>query len=197
MTLSDLPEHLAGIRERIIQQGKERVALAAATAMKAEMIDRIFNRGEASDGSAIGDYSTKPGYYTKEQFVRKAAFKPQGKNGFKGEKVVYNKQTGKGKIVKKKPQSMYLKAGYTEFRDIQGRKTNTKNYKLTGSLEKSIQVYKDQQDIIIAIKDKHESDKRHGLEAQDGKAVFKPSAKDIKVYKDAIKNEVEYLRNNI
>lgn len=186
MNLADLAPRLEEIRENLIKGAQERVILAAATAMKAEMQDRIFNRGEDIHGSAIGDYSTKASYFTKDKFVRKAAFKPQGKNGLRGVKEK-----------KAIPKSMYLKEGYKEFRDIQGRKTDTKNYKLAGSLEKSIQIVKDGKDTLIAITDADESNKRHWLEAQDNKQVFRGGKTDYKVFKQAVSDEIEYLRNNI
>lgn len=197
MTLEELGPRLQEIRDKLVKEAQERVLIAAATAMKAEMQDRIFNRGEDINGGKIGNYSEKASYFTKDQFVRKSAFKPQGQNGFKGERVVYDKKSKTGKVVKKVPKSMYLPDGYKEFRDIQGRKTDTKNYKLTGSLEKSIQVVKKGNEILIAITDGDESKKRHWLEAQDDKQVFKGSKSDFKVFTQAVSDEVEYLRNNI
>lgn len=182
MRLEDLPARLEEIKNKVIEQGKTRVVAAGATAMKAEMVDRIFNRGEDANGSKIGDYSTKEAYYSKEDFVRKSAFKAGGKGG---------------KSKTKTPKSMYLKDGYKEFRDIQGRKTDTMNFKLTGSLEKSINVVKDNEDIVIAITDDHESKKRQGLEKHVGKKVFTGSKSDYQVFKAAVRNEIEHLRNSL
>jgi|GEM_PF-5687542 len=197
MTLEELAPKLQEIRDKLVNEARERVMIAAATAMKAEMQDRIFNRGEDVNGGKIGNYSQKAAYFTKEQFVRKSAFKAQGQNGFKGERVVYDKKAKTAKVVKKPPQSMFLKEGYKEFRDIQGRKTDTKNYKLTGSLEKSIQVVKKDKEILIAITDADESKKRHWLEKQDNKEVFKGSKSDLKVFRQAVSDEIEHIRHSL
>lgn len=189
--LEGLEAHLATIKQRIIDDVRDRALFAAAISMKGEMIDRVFNRGEDSDGGQIGQYSTEPAYFTKEQFIRKGAFKGQGK-GTDGSPVRGKKKDGSTR------QSMYLKEGYREFRDIQGRQTAKKDYRLSGSLEKSIQAVRiDETSVAVAITDERESKKRKGLEAQDNKPVFAPSKTDIEGFEFAMKDELEHLRHTL
>lgn len=183
MENNELRAALAALKEELVTEVQDRILLAAAFTLKAEMIDRIFNRGLASDGAKIGDYSTTPAYFAKADFVRKSAFEKRGKTN-----------TGDFKNGKAR-RSMYLPTGYKEFREIQGRKVDTKNFKMTGSLEKSINVLRDGDQTVIGITDGKESAKRHGLEEQVGRPVFPPSDADFETFTEAVFDEIEAIFN--
>ena len=121
----------------------------------------------------MGGYSTKPSYYSKEEFVRKSAFKPQGK------------PTKDGKV--RKGKTMFLAGGYSEFRDIQGRKTDHKNLKLTGSLEAGINVVKNENAALYGTTSPLESAKFEGLEEQYG--VFGLTIGEQQFLKDEITDQ--------
>lgn len=95
--------------------------------------NRIFTRGRNSKGRKIGSYSTNPMYVsiaaqkkkTGSQ-IRNSGLKPQGKDG--------SKQFKSGK----KKRSMYLKSGYSEFRQVVGRQNRFVDFNLTGNLSASI-----------------------------------------------------------
>ena len=108
-------DRLSEIARNLDEKMPSLIATQSMVELEAEWKDRIFGRGEMSDGSKIGDYSTKPSYFTKDSFIRANAFKPQGKKN-KG-----NFKNGEQR------KSMYLPGGYSEFRDIQGRENEFVN----------------------------------------------------------------------
>lgn len=64
---------------------RERLGVVACNQVNAEVKRRVFRDGVAMDGSQIGRYSTKPGYFSVSQpGLPKIA--PKGKNGSKREK---------------------------------------------------------------------------------------------------------------
>lgn len=176
-----MPDFVESLKERIKTEIQDRILFAAGFALKAEMIDRIFNRGENSAGEKIGDYSTRPGYFSEDKFIRKSAFKKQGK------KATGDHANGKAR------RTMYLPGGYKELRDIQGRKTDFVNLKYSGSLEKSINVLRHEKDVVIAITDGDESNKRHGMEKHFGEAIFPPSEADLAAFDAAVWGEIEHF----
>lgn len=120
----------------------------------AEHKDRIFYKGIKSDGNEIGNYSQKSSYYNKDKFIRKTAFVPRGKNN-------------KGKFKNgNKRKTMYIKEGYSGFRDIQGRESKKKNYKYSGSLERSLNIVNFAGYIIYGCTSELESKKIKVLENQ-------------------------------
>lgn len=160
------------------------IATSIMVELEAQHKQRIFGEGRKSDGSKIGEYSKKSGYYSKKKFVRKGAFKPQGKddvgvdeNGKKKARLTYqvvDSYSGKKKTIayvkstEKNRKTMYLAEGYSEFRDIQGRQTDHVDWKLTGSLERSIGVVKLADAVLYGVRDAEESKKLEGLTERYG-----------------------------
>lgn len=118
--------------------------------LEAKHKQRIFSEGLNSDGEKIGEYSKESGYYSKEIFIRKGAFKQQGKD-----------KKGKFKNGKER-KSMFLPGGYTEFRDIQGRQTEFVNIKFSGSAERGIGIVKLGSSTLYGTRDLKESKKLEG-----------------------------------
>lgn len=141
------------------------IATTAMIELEAVWKERIFDRGEKTDGTPIGNYSTQPSYFSKDTFIRKAAFKPIGKTG------------------KKTKSTMFLQGGYSEFRDIQGRETKTMNLKLTGSEERAFRVYKFGNESIFGNADEMENKKIQGQEEKLGE-VF-----DMSTFEQQFLNE--------
>lgn len=166
MSLSQLTEVLNEIARRLDEQVVDIVSIQAMNELHAEFQSRVFEQGLNSDGEQIGEYSEKPGYYSKEKFIQKEAFKPQGKRGFKGERL---KQTGSEFIiVKKNPKTMYLKKGYKELRDIQGRPVDKVNLDYSNSLKKAYRVFQFGDVVVYGQNDEQEHKKINKLTAQFG-----------------------------
>lgn len=151
--LESLAKHLDSVMPDVI-------AIQTMNEVMAEHKDRIFGKGLATDGSEIGEYSKTPAYFSKDEFIRKAAFKPQGKE-----------KKGPFKNGKER-KSMFLTNGYSEFRGIQGRRNDKKNYKFSGDLERSLNVVKIGETVFYGTTNQGASDKYNGLTEQSGKEVF-------------------------
>lgn len=138
--------------------------------LEAQHKQRIFGEGLNSEGEKIGEYSKKSGYYSKDLFIRKSAFKPGVKAYLSiSTEIKINKKTGKvtaGKEVrhvnKDKMKTMYLQGGYSEFRDIQGRQTEFVNIKFSGSAERGIGIVKVGDAVLYGTRDLKESKKLLG-----------------------------------
>jgi hypothetical protein len=184
-------EHLNRIKELAARVSKEealRIRVPAANRLLANTKNRIINEGRASDGSRIGNYSTKPAYYSRKQFVRKGSFKPVGKGGFKGERLVSEKKfrvvkgtnrivsENKFKVVKSKPKTMYIENGYAGFRNVQGLQTQFVNMELSGDLMLSyVSVPDSNANIKQGLNTELSAKKREGLEKR-----FKPFLRSTK-----------------
>lgn len=140
------------IAKNLDAQMPDVIAVQVMNELSAIHKKRIFGEGINTDGGKIGEYSTKSAYVSKDKFIRKGAFKPHGKPDKNGKKSTKNK-------------TMYLAKGYSEFRDIQGRQVQFKNLKLSGSLERNIDVLKFGNSTLYGTTDSVESDKFQGLES--------------------------------
>lgn len=110
-------ERLRQLADRTSIEEALRIRIPAANKLLAATKNRIIQQGKATDGSKIGTYSTKPYYASRKSFVKKGAFKAQGKAG-----------------KRKGAKSMYLQGGYAQFRSIQGRESAFVNAELSGDL---------------------------------------------------------------
>ena len=174
MAFEQLTERLNDI-SRKLDEAVPKVALVQSfVELQADFLQRVFVNGTASDGSKIGNYSTNPEYFTKNQFVKTGAFRPQGKNGDTKFKTVTRPRT-----------SMYLKDGYKEFRDIQGRPTNTVNLDLSGSLKRAYRVFKFGDSVLFGQNDTEEHKKIEGLTDRFGE------------WQSLTQEEVERLKESI
>lgn len=176
---------LNSLPDRVSQLAVESIVVPRANFMVASILQRNTNEGRNTDGSTRSGYSTKPMYATQQQFVVKGAFKPQGKSG----KTKKNGQSNK---------SMYLPGGYSQLREIQGRRTDIKNYEYFGNLVKSfnLQSLPQQKMVIIGFDSELEAKKRQALEKRDGKAFY-PSSDEIKDYADGVTEDSKQLQINL
>lgn len=199
MTLEEYNKNLRTLAEEAGGKLTERVIIVGAISMLANIKNRIFRDGLDSSGSKIGNYSTEPYYATKDQFIKKSAFKPGGKRGYKGERLV---KTGdkKYKVKKEKLKSMYLKEGYKEFRDIQGRQTNTVNFFMKGDLSKSYILQQKEKEALIGFDDAKESLVRQGLEdhfKQAKNTIFPATEEEKRGYTQEVINELKIVQSEI
>lgn len=152
MEFDALDIRLHEIAANLDRQMPDIIAQAVMIELSAEHKERIFGRGIATDGTPLPGYSSEAGYYSKDKFIRKGAFRPLGKPSKDGKRRTNT--------------TMYLQGGYSELRQIQGRTTEIKNLKYSGSLEKNIQVGKFGNSTAYGNTDSAESDKFNGLEAE-------------------------------
>lgn len=164
-----------------------------ANRLLATIKNRIMREGKNTADTQIGTYSTKPIYATREQFVRKSAFKPGKKayiatsqrllvdkktGGFKGGKITQN-------VVKERMKTMYLREGYKELRSIQGLETDFVNATYSGDLMRSYVMYQDAQTAILGLNSQFQKLKREGLEKRFG-VFFKGTQQELAAYKAGV-----------
>ena len=93
---------------------RDRLATVAALRVSADVKRRVFQNGTAQDGSQIGQYSTRPAYFsTSIPGVPKIS--PKSKVGRKGNKTFYSE------------------TGYSGFRKAAGRQSVKVDLNLTGA----------------------------------------------------------------
>lgn len=167
MDLHEYQNRLRQLATTASQRIAEAAVVPAGMRMLATIKNRIAQKGEATDGAEIGQYSTTPGYYSKEQFVKKGAFKPKGKAG-----------SGRNPSPRK---TMYLEQGYRELRSIQGRRVDKININYTGDLLASYQYQKTAQALLLGLNNASQVPKREGLEKRFG-AIFYAQREELDVY---------------
>ena len=116
MSFTLLSDKLMEIAKELDDKMPDIIASASMAELMAIHKERIFDKGEKSDGSKIGEYSTTPIYVDKSSFIRKNAFKGVGKKGKNGKQRKDNK-------------TMYIPGGYSEFRTLNGRQNSHINFK--------------------------------------------------------------------
>lgn len=125
-----LQEHNAKIVRQITELAEnDKPLFEAVGSITAMRNRRIFNDGKNSNGGKIGAYSTKRMLATQKQFLTKNSFKP----------TMVKQKNGKSRPLflkfpnsKKAVPVMVLEGGYKEFRQLNGRPTNTVNLNLYG-----------------------------------------------------------------
>ena len=155
--------------------------------LNGELKFRIFNNGQATDGTAIGSYSTtQPEYADIDAFAVKGNFKPEKRK----------RAVNKGKSPGAKGTlrtTIDLLSGYSELREIQGFQNNYVDLSYSGSLFTSIQVGISGNTINIGFISSSETKKARGNEKHFGKQIFFLSMKE----KEMIKKEVTVFIKNM
>lgn len=147
---------------------------------------RIFNKGENSKGFKIGEYSKKPMYARRDDFVRKTSFEAQGK-------------TNKSKFFKngKKRETMYLDKGYWQLRGTQGLNNSYVDLRYNGSLYLSIKKRQSTKGTAyIIIENDNEINKKNGLEKKYG-IIFTPTIKETELSINAMFNRYTKKLNEL
>lgn len=115
--LKDLEKKLGKV------QDDNKIIREIATTIQGEVAFRVFNKGGATNGGQIGQYSTKTALVGRSSFVKQSAWNSVYKN--KGYKWV----TFRGRKLK------VLPGGYRMIRQLEGKRTDTVNEQRTGKLK--------------------------------------------------------------
>ena len=179
------------------------VMIPPANRFLADLKNRIQKEGKNSEGQKIGVYSTNPMYVVKDKFVKKSAFKPQGQRGFIGEKIVQSSKLGKYKpgigykpkspkvqqrIIKSKPDTMYLQNGYKELREIQGMPVDKVDLTYSTSMMQNytLGVKKESREIVLGFSSDEEYKKAMGNEEHFKAKIFTGTKEEIEQYKKEV-----------
>jgi len=159
---------ISQLSERLrVFEVKNEVLSSALKDVTDEMKTRIFIFAKDAQNGIIGtSYSKKPYYFAKDDFYITGRFRPQGKNS--------KRPFANGKVRK----TMYLAGGYSEFRQIQGFRTDRVDLLLKGDLYRSLKSKMQGERGLIGIDTKKEAQKSTGLETKYRKSVFYVSQRE-------------------
>lgn len=207
--------HLYGLQDSLVNL----VIAPAATTMLTQIKKRILSGKNSADGN-IGNYSQKPLYAEKSAFVKPGAFKPQGKDANKGNRIVptvllvqarklkkgskflplveNNRKYTRFSVVKnnyEEHKTMYIEEGYKGLRDIQSLQTNHIDLKYRGDLIKDYQQQQLTQEVLQGFTLDKEAKKRAGLEGRFG-SVFAPTQAEREQCMNRINANINRLTRN-
>lgn len=184
LTLEEYQDKLRELARQGSEKAIESVVVPNANLLLASIKNRIIQDGQKSDGSKIGNYSAKPAYFEKQQFIQKGKFKGIGKTG-------QTKYTN-GAMHK----SMYLPGGYKQLRDIQGRPTNQINEFYTGDTMLAYQMQSKDKEVLLGLVNERAAKIRHGQEKMFGR-IFSATDDEIKEYNQNVSKESADLVTSI
>lgn len=149
---------------------------------------RVVKTGRNSDNNVMGDYSTKPMYVERSQFVKPSAFNPQGKNSkfglTMGDRLIPTARLRSNSRTKnptkyqtytvvkpnyKPRKTMYLPNGYRQLRDIQGMQVQFVNMHYSGRMVKDYIMQKEGQHVVLGINTERSAKIYDGLSGRFGK----------------------------
>lgn len=170
MNIQEYAQKLEGLTRKAAIELTNEVRVPAANLLRANVLNRISIDGKASDGSQIGQYSTKPAYYSRKQFVKTGVFKPQGKSG-----------------TNKSARSMYIPDGYKGLRGIQGMPNAKVIADYTGDLKLDYQQETEGTTILFGFTKETESRKHHSLTKRYGKNIFPATRNELEEFNESCK----------
>lgn len=145
----------------------ESVAVPSVNFLLANIKNRIMVDGKDSDGNSLKLYSTKPAYFTKDDFVKPSSFVAKGKNP--------------GRNVQNR-KSMYIQDGYKGLRDVQGKPTDIKDITYSGDMMRSYVQGRKDNSLVIGFNSNAESEKRKHNEKREGVKIFSATDEEIQDY---------------
>lgn len=186
-------EQLAGVvgtaeQHTIVPSGREMLV-----AIKARV-----RRGVGTNGNKIGSYSTKPMYAGPAQFIKRGAFKAQGKRGNIGDRLIPTARTRTNSVRAnplkystytiakpnyKPRKTMYLADGYKELRAIQGLEVGYMDLNYSGNMAKDYQMQQVAREVLLGMVGR--VGQYQGLTTRFG-AFYPPSASEKAVYFEAV-----------
>lgn len=197
MTLEEHNAKLQTLASQASQKAREGIVVSAGYSLLGAIKNRIIKDGKNSSGAQIGTYSTKPAYYPRGAFIKKGAFKPQGKNQIFAQDGTRNKKIKRDKGRK----TMYLPEGYKELRQIQGRESGFVNLEYSGDLMLSYQGEPTDTAMLLGFTKESQLKKKEGLEGRYGD-VFHATKEEIDAYNKEVIEEtnkltVQLLQGNV
>lgn len=178
-------EYIEKLKERLaVLESGEHVFIAVSS-IHADVSQRIFEGGLASDNSEIGTYNKSNSLYVNTKLNAPRSLKPTGK---KGESVFKNGKSHK---------TTYFDS-YSDFRKKQGRESEKVNLALnnflkldfTNSLTRS-----GNNSFVVKLKQKINYDKAKGNENRFNKKIFALSKEEkVNLYKEVQFESIRIMR---
>jgi hypothetical protein len=179
----DIAQHMEQLQKLSVfaaSQAVQAIIVPRANELLAVTKNRIQQRGMDSNGTSIGAYSRKSGYYGREEFMNKGSFAPQGKFGRS-----------------KSARTMYLPQGYYQFRQIQGREVAFTNLTLSGDTMQRYQMAVTGGSILMGMTTQRASGIRKGQEKKKGRPIFHSSKEEIAEYNKEVLNDFKHINEEI
>lgn len=178
---------------KISKLKKADIIYPIATKIHADMTERIFTKGVDGASTEIGQYDSTPAYFTKKQFKKTGAFKPQGKKSFKAKQYSAGrrrKQLDRGNSYTR--TSMFLPYGYKQLKAIQGMESRFVNLTYSADLRNDFATkLKVQKDSVVAVVSRTINGKKvDWLSAKYGKDTFTHTEKERDFFKGEIKKKL-------
>jgi len=188
MILNKLKQRLEIVRAVVTQPETERrLSTVAAFAVIAEYKNRIFVEGLTTDGSQIGQYSTRPFYQN-----------PNALTGVASSGVTPVGKTGKSRFKNGKAhKTKYLPRGYAELRELTGRQPAKVDLNFSGSLERSIKVIENESGAAISYTNDFEAEKMEGNEIRFGALISEVSEDEKEIGVNAAVEELGFILEEI
>lgn len=170
ITLRQYTERILQLPGRIAQDLPSTVIVPAANELLARIKNRIVLEGQDSNGNKIGTYSTKPAYYSREQFDRRSSFSARGKNS--------RNDFSNGRQRK----TMYMPSGYKQLRDLQGKPNDKMYLDYSGSTMLAYQQSLNEKEVLQGMTTKLASDIRQGHEGRLSKPIYRATKSELEQY---------------
>lgn len=181
MTLEDYQKSLARLTLDAVNQAREIAYVSAANKLLATIKNRIQRQGVDSNGAKMSAYSTKPYYAQRNSFVKRGSFKAGGKSV-------------NGRKNKKNPRTMFLKDGYKQFREIQGRQTGHRDLTLSGQTMLNYVMGVNDGKVLLGFDTDRSSKIRKGHEKRNGGNIYYASQDELNEFnEDVTKNEEKII----
>lgn len=206
----------------VLERNKKLQALAATGNLPENVLARLSDtclkpyvtdlKNNVHRDGLDAQYSKKEIWVPESSFYKKTSFKPQGKNGFKGERIIestkikFNKKTQKieslgleRKVQKFKPKTMYLAEGYSEFREVQDLRTDKVNLDVSSDLRNSVGSSNTTNGHLIGITEASQVGKylgnldRFGTGEGENKRLYVATTQQRKDLHERISNEVHLI----
>lgn len=161
-----------------------------ATSVNAVMKERIHEKGEASDGSLIGQYSTKPTYISLNESPKK--FVAKGKNSEStiavSKSSIDTKKQSASKLGALKNgrirRSGYFPGGYNQFKTEIGRnQLGSVNLSLSGQLNNQLAVQATAKGYGLGWPDAEKLKRAKALEKKYGKKIWALANSELELVK--------------
>lgn len=155
---------------------KDRLGVVAANEVSAMVKRRVFLDGIAIDGTQIGQYSTRPAYFSTDQ-PGLPKISPKGKT-------------------KRAKKTRYSETGYAGFRRLVGRQNSHVDLHLTGATFRGCGVGVNASNFpAFGIKTKEATERIDGNEKRFGKIILTPNAIEREAGRSAALRELQYILN--
>lgn len=181
MATYTVDQWIAKMDTRLKELSDDKLMIPCIQGTIAEYIPRIFDAGIKSDGTDIGEYSTKPTVISSENSPQK----------FKDETFVPFSKAKRQTTGKKGFYGKEFEGGYKEFKSFIGRGSRV-NLRLFNNLQSdaaSVFLVKENGGIAYKLKREENGNKREWMEKKYGK-IFDLTAKEkeqyIACYKEAV-----------